>query len=93
MASKCKLYSEITVESGTQLKIVYICSAIEIEKHLQYRKCAKPFLFEVLSNIATLTSFQSLKIDLSKSRHLFLDTLWTVHCTLRTLLLQGVLKV
>ena len=25
---KCKLYSEITVESGTQLKTVYICSVV-----------------------------------------------------------------
>ena len=27
MAIKCKPFSEITVESGTQLKTVYICSA------------------------------------------------------------------
>ena len=27
-AMKCKPYSEITVESGTQLKIVHICSAV-----------------------------------------------------------------
>ena len=33
-AIKCKLYSEITVESGIQLKTVYNCSAEKIEKHL-----------------------------------------------------------
>ena len=29
MADKCKLHSEITVESETQFKTVHICSAVE----------------------------------------------------------------
>ena len=34
MAIKCKPYSEITVESGTQLKTVYICSVVWIREVL-----------------------------------------------------------
>ena len=33
MAIKCKPYSEITVESGTQLKTVYICSVYDKSDH------------------------------------------------------------
>ena len=35
MAIKCKPYSEITVESGTHLKNVYICSVVENQTKLQ----------------------------------------------------------
>ena len=35
MAIKCKPYSEITVESGTQLKIVHICSVMPTENPIQ----------------------------------------------------------
>ena len=31
---KCKPYSEITVESGTQLKTVHICSAVDFVSNL-----------------------------------------------------------
>ena len=47
MAIKFKSYSQITVESGTLLETVYVCSAMQMKKTIMFWTQENPVILQV----------------------------------------------